>query len=211
MLSANRPLPGRSHAVKVVRGRLGRQVDITQSPGRALIIDQTPALPTYSASCRSPRCRCRTRPACGDGVECPQQLAGAHIEAADIARRRFLVARAAGYHLHDDHVAHHEGRGHRADVRHGRAFDDAVAQVDPAVLAEVRRGLAGLRVDGDQAAVQRVVEQPLVLAVASSRRANAGASDAPRPPCSAGCGSKVQIVLPVPASIAAMPWFSHGT
>ena len=86
-----------------------------------------------------------------DGVEDPLHLAGADVVAADMSRRRFLAAGALrDRRAHDDRVARHERGG--ADRVLARVDDAAETpcQVDPAVAAERRIGLAGLRVDRDQ-------------------------------------------------------------
>ena len=100
-----------------------------------------------------------------DGIELPDFLARPHIEATDISGHALLVAAASHDNLCHHDVAHHESRRDRADVRHRRALDDALAQVDPAIAAKPCRWLARLRIDRDQAAVGRVVEKPLFGAV----------------------------------------------
>ncbi len=89
---------------------------------------------------------------------------------------------------------------HRADIRDGRAVHDAGAKVDPAVLAEAGSRLAGSAVHRDEASVARVVEDTLVLAVSPVGEGAERRAMRHVPPMSAGCGSKVHLVLPVPAS-----------
>ena len=83
----------------------------------------------------------------GDGEEAPQLLAGLSIERGDKTARAEIGAAVA-----DDHLAIHRPRRARADVEH--AFRDALC--DPQFLA-------GLRVECDEASIERGDEHFAVL------------------------------------------------
>ena len=92
----------------------------------------------------------------------PQLLAGAHVEAADVAARPFLVRRhVVNARAHDHHVAADDRRrGHRV-VGAAHGVGQAGHQVDPAALAERRVERAGLRVHRNQVRVARAQQQAL--------------------------------------------------
>ena len=92
------------------------------------------------------------------GVERPQQLPGADVEAADVGgrglhpRARGLVDdvhHAAGHAPDDDDVAHDGGRAAPPVPAEGRAAV-ALGEIDGAVRPEVGVALSGLRVQRDQ-------------------------------------------------------------
>ena len=92
------------------------------------------------------------------GVERPQQLPGADVEAADVGGRRLHprarglvddVHHAAGHAPDDDDVAHDGGRAAPAVPAEGRAAV-ALGEIDGAVGPEVGVALSGLRVQRDQ-------------------------------------------------------------
>jgi hypothetical protein len=84
------------------------------------------------------------------GVEGPEELAGADIEAADVAGGALGFA-VGGPGAADDDVAEDGGgRGH-AVAFVGVTVGDAGAEVDGAVVSEGAVGLAGEGVDGVEA------------------------------------------------------------
>ena len=113
-----------------------------------------------------------------DGVEDPQALAGADVEAADEALHVGLAARDAAGPMRgadDDHVPRHERRRMQPDLA-GDRIDLLVVvllQIDDAVLAEGRDRHAGLRVEREEAVAGRDVENPLLAAVGPVRQATA--------------------------------------
>ena len=122
-----------------------------------------------TSTTRLPRFRCRTRRA-RNGVERPDALAGADVEAADVAGHvRLRRRRGAGDHggAHDDDVAHDDRRRTRSDLAglHDIAVE-SFGEIDDAVLAESRDRAAGLRVERDELVARRDEEEPrVVLAV----------------------------------------------
>ena len=151
------------YPAEVVRGGVGGEVDVAglrvgahhrPGPGVAGVLPAV-VLPRLVAELAGLR----------DDIEAPDELAGAHVEAAEVARRRLLVARATRDHLGDDHVADDDGGRDRAHLGYGATFREVLAQVDPAAAAELRVRLAGPGVDGYQAAVQGVVEEAFLRAI----------------------------------------------
>ena len=136
---------GPRHAVIVARRRAERQIDEAEffigAEGRPDL-----GLAAHPPGVIFPRFHPRFAFA-RHGVEGPQQLAGAHIEAAHIAGERGLVdvGNAGGDRLaaNDDHIPHHNRRRCRPrKYRLGR-----FAQIDPALIAEIRDRLAGAGIE----------------------------------------------------------------
>ena len=125
-------------------------------------------------------------------VEGPQALAGADVEAAHIARRAALpLDRVVADHLDDNNVAHDDARRGGVHVLQRTIIawrQELLHQVDLAVDAEVRIGLAGHRVDGQQAAIDRVVQDALRCPVSPPRQGAAGAGEAARRLLAIGIG-----------------------
>ena len=112
-------------------------------------------------------------------VELPFLLAGDHVVGADVSRR--VDERFAGRRSEDEQVLPDLARAVRLDpagVLLGAR--KTVAQIDDAVLAEGQDGLAGLRVDLLQEAVDRK-QQPAILAVLALPVVDAAAGDAGEP------------------------------
>src|SRR5690606_38442096 len=133
-----RPLP----AIELVRGCLVRDVDIA---GFGIGAQHGPCAsgPGVEVAAFLP-CIAAGLARLSDGAELPDFLAGPHVEATDIARRALLVAPARHDHLRHHDVAYDESRRDRADIRHRRAFDDSLAQINPAIAAESCRHFARL-------------------------------------------------------------------
>src|SRR4029453_9393747 len=99
-----------------------------------------------------------------DRVERPALAAGVDVEGADVARRR---RQSLGDDRAEDQQVFVEDTG-RVDAdadRAGLAALEAEAQVDAAVLAEVRDRLAGRRVERVEPVLGAEVDAPLVAAL----------------------------------------------
>ena len=110
-------------------------------------------------------------------MEAPNQLAGARIEGPHVAIGALRIR--IGNDGSADHDVFIDGgrRGHAVAAPEAAfvgGVQHAGAQVNQSALAEGVDGLAGGRVDGPKLAVQRSIEQTLLLAVGPKCGAPAG-------------------------------------
>ena len=107
----------------------------------------------------------------GHRSECPQPLARAHVEAADVAAHHLLLLRSVGDPGAGDHHVAHDDRG-RGDGVIADSFDEGepFGEIDAPACAERRVELAGLCIHRDQVGVVRASEQPLDRTVGPVRK-----------------------------------------
>ena len=107
----------------------------------------------------------------GDGVEAPDEGAGAGVVGADVAGRGPAVDDAVADGAADDHqVLVHDRRRVELEVAAVDGPDEVPAQIDDAVVAERRHHLAGRGVEAEEAVPARE-EDAQVVAVAPHRDA----------------------------------------
>ena len=191
-------------AVPVVGGRAERQIDVAE-----LLVGRHVG-PHVGAAGVGPRvvspgvvaelALLRNR------MQRPQLLAGADVEAVDVATRPFLVGRAVVNARADHHdVADDDRRRADGKIRRAHRVRDAGVQVDFSAIAERRVERAGLRINGNQIRVVGAEQQ----ALGACRRSRTRCRDArtrgcPDAPSSSSPGSNTQSDSPVAGLIAAI-------